>query len=131
MAILVRPLLRTKLFEIVGGKPVVDNNRLIDYGNAQVQARTAENAGNEKGLDSGRRDFLSKLVGAEDKRTGWRPTELDLDAECLNVMNAGADPYSSVLAGLIFYLVVNEECLKKVTAEVRYVDPPAPLPATR
>lgn len=89
-----------------------------------MQARDSGNEGNEKGIEGGRIDFLSKLVGAEDKRTGWRPTSLDLDTECLNMMNAGADPYSSVLAGAIFYLVHHEDCLKKATEEVRYVTYP-------
>lgn len=121
LAAIVRPLLRTKLFEIVGGKPVTDNNRLIAYANSQVQAQKLNNDGNEKGISSLRRDFLSGLVAAEDKKTGWHPTSADLDAESLNMINAGADPYSSVLAASLFYLVHNEHALQKATAEVRYM----------
>ncbi|KAF2119541.1 benzoate 4-monooxygenase cytochrome P450 [Lophiotrema nucula] len=116
LAMLVRPLLRTKLFEIVGGKPVVDNNRLIDFGHEQVLARDVE----EKAGDlSGRKDFLSRIIKNHDKKTGWQPTQADLDTESLNMMNAGADPYSSVLAGIFFYLVHNPEVLQKATSEVR------------
>jgi cytochrome P450 len=119
-AVIVRPLLGSKLFEIIGGKPVADNNRLIDYANSQVQAQMQNNDGNEKGISIGRKDFLSVLVGTEDKKTGWRPTAADLDTESLNMINAGADPYSGVLAAAIFYLVHNEHTLQKATAEVRY-----------
>ena len=119
LAVLVRPLLRTKLFEVVGGKPVVDNNRLIDYANGQVQSRNSENEGSEKGANAGRIDFLSRIINTQDKKTGWRPTPADLDTECLNMMNAGADPYSGVLAGAFFYLVHNEETLQRATTEVR------------
>ncbi|KAJ4351841.1 uncharacterized protein N0V89_007185 [Didymosphaeria variabile] len=117
VAFLVRPFLRSHFFEIVGGKPVQDNNRLIDYGKAQVQARRS-NEGNEKGFSDGR-DFLSRLAYNDDKKSGWRPTDLDLDTESLNMIIAGADPYSQVFTGAIFYLVHNSECLKKATEEVR------------
>ncbi|KAF2186670.1 benzoate 4-monooxygenase cytochrome P450 [Zopfia rhizophila CBS 207.26] len=118
MAWLVRPLLRTKLFEIIGGKPVVDNNRLIDHANGQVQARSGER-NEEKGDSPNCKDFLSYLVSAKDRKTGWQPTRADLDTECLNMMNAGADPYSGVLAGVIFYLLHNETVLRKATSEIR------------
>ena len=117
MAFLVRPFLRSQLFETVGGKPVHDNNRLIDYGKAQVQARRS-NEGNEKGSKDAT-DFLSKLAYNEDKKTGWRPTSLDLDTESLNMIIAGADPYSQVFTGAIFYLVHNKDCLIKATVEIR------------
>jgi cytochrome P450 len=115
---LIRPLLRTRLFEIIGGKSVADNNRLIDYASSQVQVQQAE-AEIEKGTNGNRIDFLSHLVGAEDKKTGWHPTIADLGNESLNMINAGADPFSSVLAGAIFYLVHNPACLNKLTQEVR------------
>lgn len=114
---LVRPFLRSQLLEVLGGKPVQDNNRLIDYGKAQVQNRRS-NEGNEKGFDDAI-DFLSRLAYNEDKKTGWRPTSLDLDTESLNMIIAGADPFSQVFTGAIFYLVHNQECLKKVTEELR------------
>jgi cytochrome P450 len=114
----VRPLLRSRFFEVMGGKPVVDNNRLIDYANAQVNARNKDE-GNEKGTHTGRIDFLSHLIDAQDKKTGWKPTPAYLDTEALNMINAGADPYSSVLAGLLFYLVHNKDVLQKVTKEIR------------
>lgn len=95
-----------------------DNNRLIDYGKDQVQARLSSDEGNEKGFRD-RIDFLSKLAFNEDKKSGWRPTSLDLDTESLNMIIAGADPYSQVVTGAIFYLVHNPACLKKVTGEVR------------
>ncbi|KAF2002146.1 benzoate 4-monooxygenase cytochrome P450 [Amniculicola lignicola CBS 123094] len=116
---LVRPLLRTKLFEIVGGKPVADNNRLIDYGMSQVRIRSSPQDENEEEKELGGKHFLKRLVGYQDKRTGWHPTFPDLDTECLNLMMAGADPYSSVLGGLFFYLAHNEHALQKATAEVR------------
>ncbi|KAJ4299860.1 hypothetical protein N0V90_005106 [Kalmusia sp. IMI 367209] len=119
VAFLVRPFLRSRLFELVGGKPVQDNNRLIDYGKVQVQALQSYYNKDKKGLDSARIDFLSKLVTNEDKKSGWRPTSLDLDTESLNMIIAGADPYSQVLTGAIFYLVHNEQCLKKATQDVR------------
>lgn len=116
IAVLVRPLLRTKLFEIVGGKPVIDNNRLIDFGSAEVQDRLH---GMDKETSSTQIDFLSRVVYAEDKKTGWRPTIADLDTEALNMLNAGADPYSGVLAAVIFYLVHHQAVLQKATTEVR------------
>ncbi|KAK3215661.1 hypothetical protein GRF29_8g724185 [Pseudopithomyces chartarum] len=119
VAFLVRPFLRSRLFEIIGGEPVRDNNRLIDYGKEQVQLRLSSNEGNEKGLE-GRIDFLSKLVAFDgDKKSGWYPRSLDLDTEALNMTVAGADPFSHVLAGTFFYLVHNPEYLKKASEEVR------------
>ncbi|KAF1846085.1 benzoate 4-monooxygenase cytochrome P450 [Cucurbitaria berberidis CBS 394.84] len=118
LAVLVRPLLRTRLFELVGGNSVADNNRLIDYASGQVQARLTRSEV-EKNIAEGRIDFLSRLVGVEDKKTGWQPTIEDLGTESLNMINAGADPFSGVLAGAIFYLVHNPEALQKATTEVR------------
>jgi cytochrome P450 len=114
----VRPLLRTSLFEKIGGKSVADNNRLINYSHSQAQARTS---GSKivRQAESDRIDFLSRLVDAEDKKTGLRPTLADLGTESLNMINAGADPFSSVLAGALFYLVHNPEALEKATKEVR------------
>ncbi|ORX93976.1 benzoate 4-monooxygenase cytochrome P450 [Clohesyomyces aquaticus] len=117
MAVLVRPLLRTRLFEIVGGKPIEDNNRLIDYASSEVAER-----GKEKEKETAS-DFLSHLYGKVDWKTRWRPTRADLDVECLNMMNAGADPYSSVLAGAIFYLVHNEPVRQKLVGEIRTTFP--------
>jgi cytochrome P450 len=119
VASLVRPFLRSRLLEVIGGKPVRDNNRLIDYGKAQVQARRG-NEGAEKGSHDAK-DFLSKLAYHDDKKTGWRPATLDLDTESLNMIIAGADPYSEVFTGVLFYLVHNPDCLAKATAEIRYV----------
>ncbi|KAF2465350.1 cytochrome P450 [Lindgomyces ingoldianus] len=132
LAPLVRPLLRTKLFEILGGRPIRDNNRLIEYASAQVGARArgtrnesgdwsgkVNKNGNDEEADTERIDFLSHLINKPDQKSGWRPTRADLDTECLNMMNAGADPFSSVLAGAIFYLVHNPTALQKATAEVR------------
>jgi cytochrome P450 len=112
-AILVRPLLRTSFFEKLVGSAMKDNNRLIDYAYSQAQARIQ--------LTDAERpiDFLSHLVAAEDKRTGLRPSLADLGTEGLNIINAGADPYSGVLAGAFFYLVHNIEALQKATTEVR------------
>ena len=97
---------------------MADNNRLIDYGHEQVLARGVE----EKAGDlSGRKDFLSRIIDNHDKKTVWQPSQADLDTESLNMMNAGADPYSSVLAGVFFYLVHNPEVLQKAISEVRCV----------
>jgi cytochrome P450 len=115
---LVRPLLRTSLFERVGGKPVADNNRLINYSYDQAKTRTSLSDA-EKQADSGRIDFMARLVDAEDKKTGKRPSLADLGTEGLNLINAGADPYSGVLAGAFFYLAHNPEALRKATEEVR------------
>ncbi|CAO2649685.1 Nn.00g009770.m01.CDS01 [Neocucurbitaria sp. VM-36] len=117
-AVLVRPLLRTRLFEMIGGKSVADNNRLIDYASSQVEAQLA-NREVEKHAANDRIDFLSRLVGVEDKKTGWQPSSADLGTESLNMIMAGADPFSSVLVGAIFYLVHNPETLQKATTEVR------------
>ena len=73
----------------------------------------------KKFTNNNRIDFLSRLIGAEDKKTGWHPTIADLGSESLNMINAGADPFSSVLAGAIFYLLHNPTCLEKATQEVR------------
>jgi cytochrome P450 len=115
----VRPFLRSRLLEVIGGKPVRDNNRLIDYGKEQVQARRSNESG-EKGFHDAK-DFLSKLAYHDDKKTGWRPSALDLDTESLNMIIAGADPYSQVFTGALFYLVHNPDCLAKITEEIRCV----------
>ncbi|KAG9193042.1 hypothetical protein G6011_03077 [Alternaria panax] len=115
---LVRPLLRTRLFEALGGKSVTDNNRLIDYGATQVQVQQSE-VRTEKDTNAQRVDFLSRLVTAGDRKTDWHPSTADLSTESLNLMNAGADPFSGVLAGAIFYLVHNPNALHRATQEVR------------
>ncbi|KAF2653489.1 cytochrome P450 [Lophiostoma macrostomum CBS 122681] len=119
LAIIVRPLLRTKLFEVIGGKGIVDNNRLIDYAQDQVHSRKYKTESKEDLTDQPRIDFLSRIANANDRKSGWSPTSADLDTEALNMINAGADPYSGVLAGAIFYLVHNEYALQKATREVR------------
>lgn len=73
----------------------------------------------EKQAESGRIDFLSHLVDAEDEKSGLRPSLADLGTEGLNLINAGADPFSSVLAGAFFYLMHNSEALRKAVEEVR------------
>jgi cytochrome P450 len=107
---------------MAGGKSVRDNNRLIDYSHSQARERTlrlkSEKQG-ERGID-----FLSRLVEAEDKKTELKPTLADLGTEGLNMINAGADPFSGVLAAALFYLVHNTDALRKATEEVRYVKHP-------
>lgn len=100
-----------------------DNNRLIDYACNQVEVQQAE-YDTEKNITESRIDFLSRLVGVEDKKSGWQPTFEDLGTESLNMIMAGADPFSSVFVAAIFYLVHNPEALEKATAEVRYVSLP-------
>ncbi|KAI4952799.1 hypothetical protein J4E91_003273 [Alternaria rosae] len=117
-AFLVRPLLRTGLFEELGGKPVADNNHLIDYGAAQVQLQQTE-VETEKSSNVERIDFLSRLVRTGDKKTGWYPCAADLGSESLNLILAGADPFSGVFAAAIFYLVHNSGALSKATKEIR------------
>jgi cytochrome P450 len=73
----------------------------------------------ERQAQSERIDFLSRLVNNEDKKTGMRPSLADLGTEGLNMINAGADPYSGVLAGVFFYLVHNSKALQTATEEVR------------
>ena len=125
LAFLVRPLLRTRLFEFIGGRPVEENNLLIDYGRAQVQERQSKGKNVQ---EDHQENLLSKLVGAEDRKTGWRPSASDLDTESLNMMLAGADPYSGVLAGCFFYLVHNLTCTQKLTKEIRQVVPVKGIP---
>jgi cytochrome P450 len=98
---------------------VKDNNRLIDYSHSQAKTRKSM-SDTEKQAQSGRIDFLSHLVDAEDKKSGLRPSLADLGTEVLNLINAGADPFSSVLAGAFFYLTHNSEALRTATEEVRY-----------
>ena len=106
------------MFEALGGKSVTDNNRLIDYGATQVQLQQSKVKA-ERDSNSQRVDFLSHLVTARDKKTDWHPSTADLCTESLNLMNAGADPFSGVLAGAIFYLVRNQDALRGVTQEIR------------
>lgn len=106
------------MFEALGGKSVTDNNRLIDYGATQVQLQQSKVKA-ERDSNSQRVDFLSHLVTARDKKTDWHPSTADLGTESLNLMNAGADPFSGVLAGAIFYLVRNQDALRGVTQEIR------------
>jgi cytochrome P450 len=119
MTAVVRPLLRTRLFEIVGGEAVTDNNRLIDFAISQVEAQSGNIQSGEKDPLADPNNLLSRLVNTRDKKTGWQPTRADLDTESLNLMNAGQDPYSGALAALIFYLVHNADALEKATREVR------------
>ena len=119
MTVLVRPLLRTRFFEIVGGQAVTDNNRLIEFASSQVQHQSCNIRDAEKELSTYRNSLLSRLVHTLDRKTGWQPTRADLDTESLNLINAGVDPYSGALAALIFYLVNNTEALEKATTEVR------------
>jgi cytochrome P450 len=118
IAFLVRPLLRTSLFERLGGKSVADNNRLIDYSHDQAKTRISL-SDTEKQAEDGRMDFMARLVDAEDKKTSKSPTLADLGAEGLNLINAGADPYSGVMAGAFFYLTHNPNALQKATQEIR------------
>jgi cytochrome P450 len=106
------------LFETLGGKSVADNNRLINHGATQVQFQRSE-IETKKDANIQRVDFLSRLVKTADKKTGWHPSIADLGTESLNLMNAGADPFSGVLAGAVFYLVHNPDALRKATQEVR------------
>lgn len=93
---------------------------MIDYSHQQAQAHTSPSEA-EKQTESKPVHFLSHLIHAQDKKTGRRPSLADLGNESLNMINAGADPYSSVLAGAFFYLLHNPETLRKATEEVRYI----------
>ncbi|KAL5117146.1 hypothetical protein ACEQ8H_004971 [Pleosporales sp. CAS-2024a] len=120
LAFLARPLLRTSLFEKMGGKPVRDSNRLIDYAHLQAKMKTSVSAAEKQSeTGHGRIDFMSRLVDAQDKKTGTRPTLAYLGTEGLNLINAGADGYSGVLGGAFFYLAHNAEALQRATEEVR------------
>lgn len=112
---LVRPLLHTKLPELIGGKAVAENVTLVNFCSKEIESRLE----GKKQVDDSRADFLSRIINTEDKKTGWRPTRADLDTEALNLVMAGADPYASIMAAVFFYLVHNETVLKRATAEVR------------
>jgi len=102
----------------VGGKPAQDNIRLVDHASSQAAARLANQANVEKRA-VGTQDLASILAEGKDRKTGWTPTREDLNSECLNMMLAGADPYSGALAACFFYLLKNERCLQKLVDEIR------------
>ena len=120
---MIRPLLRTRLLEILIGSSVEYNNRLIDYANAQVDTRLAnlKNGEYEKKDEGTRDDFAAILAKGKDKKTGWVPSRADLDSESFNLLNAGQDPVSSALAGMMFYLAHNQDKLEILKKEIRYV----------
>lgn len=94
------------------------NNSLIDYAYDRIHEETTRND-LKKQSEEQRIDFLSHMVGKEDKKSGWQPSLADLGTESLNMIIAGADPFSSALVGVIFYLCHNQETLKKASTEVR------------
>lgn len=115
-AALVRPLLHTRLPELIGGTALADNARLVKFCSNEIGSRLE---GKKREVSSDRPDLLSRIVHGEDKKTGWRPTRADLDTEALNLVMAGADPYASIMAAAFFYLAHNKPALERATAEVR------------
>lgn len=87
--------------------------RYMQYSKGQAAERM------NMGMDVDRKDFFYHLLKAKDPETGAGFTTPELWGESNLLIIAGSDTTSTALAATLFYLVHNEQALKKVTHEVR------------
>ncbi|KAF3480223.1 benzoate 4-monooxygenase cytochrome P450 [Arthroderma uncinatum] len=113
----VRPLLGSKLLEILGGKLARDGKRYVEYAARQMVLRLEDTEKND--ADFPRKDLMHYLINAEDPQTGQGLSPTELAAESSLLMAAGSDTTSTALSGTFFYLLHSPECLEKATIEVR------------
>lgn len=87
--------------------------RYMNYSKGQLAERT------KLGEDTDRRDFFYYLLKARDPETGQGFSMPELWAESNLLIIAGSDTTSTAMAATLFYLVRNEDALRKVVEEVR------------
>ncbi|KAI9901973.1 hypothetical protein N3K66_003790 [Trichothecium roseum] len=87
--------------------------RYMNYSKGQLAERT------KLGEDTDRRDFFYYLLKARDPETGQGFSTGELWAESNLLIIAGSDTTSTAMAATIFYLVRNEQALRRVAEEVR------------
>ncbi|KAK2873922.1 hypothetical protein FQN49_001993 [Arthroderma sp. PD_2] len=114
---LVRPLIGTKLLEVLGGKFARDGKYFLNYARHQKDLRLKATEKNDP--DYPKKDLMHFLINARDPETGQGLSHIELDAESNLLMSAGSDTTATTLAGALFYLIHFPECLEKAATEVR------------
>ncbi|EFR01588.1 isotrichodermin C-15 hydroxylase [Nannizzia gypsea CBS 118893] len=113
----VRPLLGTKIMEVLGGQLARDGRRYNEYGAEQMSKRLQATEINDP--DFPKKDLMHYLINAKDPETGQGLTGGELAAESSLLIAAGSDTTSTALSGAIFYLIHNPECLEKARTEIQ------------
>ncbi|EGD99847.1 cytochrome P450 monooxygenase [Trichophyton tonsurans CBS 112818] len=113
----VRPLIGTKIMEILGGKLARDGQHYNRYCAEQMSKRLQ--ATDLNGPDYPKKDLMHYLINAKDPETGQGLTRAELAAESNLLIAAGSDTTSTALSGAIFYLLHNPKCLEKTKTEIR------------
>ncbi|KDB21455.1 hypothetical protein H109_06623 [Trichophyton interdigitale MR816] len=113
----VRPLIGTKIMEILGGKLARDGQRYNRYCAEQMSKRLQATDLNDP--DYPKKDLMHYLINAKDPQTGQGLTRAELAAESNLLIAAGSDTTSTALSGAIFYLLHNPKCLEKTKTEIR------------
>ncbi|KMQ44421.1 hypothetical protein A7C99_1474 [Trichophyton rubrum] len=113
----VRPLLGTKIMEILGGKLARNGKRYNEYCAEQMSKRLQSTDVNDPGCH--KKDLMHYLIDAKDPETGQGLTRAELAAESNLLVAAGSDTTSTALSGAIFYLIHNPECLEKTKTEIQ------------
>lgn len=104
---------KLKIDKFLFPKLAAGRARYMAYSKGQLGERTA------LGDETDRRDFFYYLLKARDPETGLGFSTPELWGESNLLIIAGSDTTSTAMAATLFYLVRNEEALKKVVAEVR------------
>ncbi|KAM5436431.1 hypothetical protein MferCBS31731_005922 [Microsporum ferrugineum] len=112
----VRPLLGSKLLEILGGKLAQDGKRYTAYAADQLSQRLKATEKNDP--DFPKKDLMHYLINAKDPETGNGLSRAELAAETSLLIAAGSDTTSTALSGVIFYLLHYPECLERATTEI-------------
>ncbi|KAI1439027.1 benzoate 4-monooxygenase cytochrome P450 [Xylaria sp. CBS 124048] len=97
------------VLKIVGMAMAIDPDENFNFCARRARERLAR--------DSTRPDFISHMANANKKNMDMSPAELEANAQTL--INAGAEPVSAAVCGVIYHLLRDEQALEKAVKEVR------------
>lgn len=111
--------MNTKFMTLIGGQPVRDNIRLVEYGAAQLSHKTSAERAALAANQPPRKDMLHFLLNARDPKTGTGLSPTELLADSVLFIAAGADTVATSLAASFFYLTHHPRALHAAQSEVR------------
>lgn len=115
----VRPLLGTRLMDLLAGHLSRNNVKYVEYANAMMARRIAAEKEKDPSSSQTRKDFMHYLINAKDPQTGKGFTTTELNADSSLMISAGSDTTAITLSAVLFYLLHYPSALEKLTTDVR------------
>ncbi|KAI1820253.1 benzoate 4-monooxygenase cytochrome P450 [Xylaria intraflava] len=97
------------VLKIIGGAMAIDPEENFNFCARKARDRLAS--------PSTRPDFITHMANANKKNQDMSSAELESNAQTL--INAGAEPVSAAVCGVLYHLLLDEQALEKVVTEIR------------